>query len=126
MLPFHEKILFLFAFVLLGACHINLLSGIWILAGIEHNGRECHRGRCQILHLLKGEVEATEHLCGEGFHIALVAAGVRGDKVRDKLVAQVMFAADAVKVAVQRLKEGERRLTHKVENAILGMFGGNL
>ena len=95
-----EKILFLFTLISLRPRHIHLLPSIWILAGIEHNGGEGHRRWGEILHLLKGEVEVAEHLLGEGLHIALMAAGVRGDEVWDELISQPILAADAVKVAI--------------------------
>ena len=57
-----EKILFLFTLITLRPRHINFLPGIWIFTCVEHNGREGHWGWGEILHLLKGEVKATEHL----------------------------------------------------------------
>ena len=100
MLPFHEKILFLFTLINLRPRHIHFLSSVWIFAGIEHNRREGHRRWGKILHLLKGEVEVAEHLLGEGLHIAFMAAGVRGDEVWDELISQSILAADAVKVTI--------------------------
>ena len=57
-----EEVLFLFTLINLRPRHINFLPGIRVLAGVEHNGREGHWGWSEILHLLKGEVKATEHL----------------------------------------------------------------
>lgn len=100
MLLFLEKVLLLSAFLILRTCHKDLFARIWVDSRIEHHRGEGHWCWGQILYLLKGEVEFTEHLYRESAHICFATTRVRGDKVWDELISQSILAADAVKVTV--------------------------
>ena len=63
---------------------------------------------------------------GELCHIFFVATRMGRDEVGDDLFAQVLFAIDAVELALELIELLERGLAHEVEHAIAGMLGGYL
>ena len=63
---------------------------------------------------------------GQFGHILFMTAGMGGDEVGDDLLAQVLFAIDAVELALELVELLERGLAHEVEHAFGGMFRGNL
>lgn len=64
-------------------------------------------------------------LVAQAFHILLGAAGMAGDEVWDKLVAQPLFGADAAEVGVELAEERKRRLAHQLQDVVLRVLGSH-
>ena len=120
-----EEVALLLTLILLSTCNIDRFACVGIDTRIEHHRRESHRRRCEVLHLLEGEVQIAQDLIRERHHIALGTAWVRRDKVWDELVVEPLPATDLLEATVHLLEEGERRLAHKLQYTILSMLGSN-
>lgn len=67
----------------------DFLECVGVITGVIYLGRECHGGRCEVLHLFEMEVKL---LClGSEFgHIHLVTSGMGGYEVGDELLFEPM------------------------------------
>ena len=60
---------------------------------------------------------------GKFRHVLFLAAGVAGDEVGDELLAQSLFAVDAVEYLLELAELAERRLAHEAQHAVGGVLG---
>ena len=98
------------------------LEGIRVEACVPGLCGHSHgRGR-EVLHLLEVEVEALGD-DGELGHIGLFASRVGTDEIGDDLLAEVLFAVDAVEDALELFEELERGFAHVHEDAVGGVLG---
>ena len=123
LIPEKELSLGEFVFGCLGT--IDGLQCVWIVTSIERLRGDGHRGRGEILNLFQVEIHFLgEH--SEFSHIFFTTARVATDEIRNELLAKVLFAVDAVEDAFELLEKPERWLSHQLQDAIGGVFGGYL
>ena len=83
--------------------------------------RNRHGGGCEILHLLKLEVQVFGQ-DSQFSHVFSGAARVGTDEVGNDLLSQVLALVDVVEDALEIVEELERGFAHKVEHAVGGVF----
>ncbi len=86
----------------------------------------CHRHgcRCEILHLLKVEIQLTRLNCQLG-HVDFRAPGVRRNEVGNELLTQVLTLIQSVEYAFKIVEQRKRRLAHHIEHLVLGVLRGH-
>ncbi len=120
-----EEVLPLGKFLALAFSAEDGFERIGVIACIPCFGGIGHRRGCKVLYLLQMEVEMLGDDC-QFSHILLTAAGVTADEVGNDLLAEVLFAVDAVKHPLELIELLERGLPHQIEHTVAGMLRGHL
>ena len=60
---------------------------------------------------------------GQLGHILLTAPWMAADEVRDDLLVQVLFAADAVELSLKLVEQLERGFAHELQHTVAGVLG---
>ena len=113
----------------LALCELLLLRGsreyflacIWMNPGVIYLTRYGHRGRSEVLHLFKMEVESFSD-AGEFRHISLLAGRMRGNEIGNKLLVESVLAVDVVEYLLEVVKQFERRFPHAVKHTVGSML----
>ena len=110
--------------LLRGAGALHRLQRVGVEARVVHFGGEGHGRGGKVLHLLQAEAEVLG-LYGEGGHVLVRAAGMRGDEVRDNLLAQPCLLAYLVEELLETAELAEAGLSHQLQDGRGGVFRGH-
>ena len=84
---------------------VGMVSGVPCFRGY------CHRSGGKVLHLFQMKIQPFGNN-GKFRHIFFFASGMRGNKIRNQLLAQVFLFIDSVEYPFECFKLLERRFAH--------------
>ena len=111
LVPEEEHALGKLLFLSLGA--EDRLQGVRIVTRVPGLGRNGHRSRGEILHLLQMEIQSLRN-DGKFGHVFFMTARMRTDEVRNDLLVKTFFLVDLVEDALELVEEVERWLAHEL------------